>query len=336
LKISYHIPYLFTIIQAAKMSKKEKEMKPHFKEIAKYELFVGNLSKGAEKELKKLDGYRYFQPNRDGQPYGFLGFSSQEETDAAMELLTGKEINGRIIEVKRPNSYKPEKVNHKKELKEKKQLALEKWEREEKEREQEEAKKKLLEEQKSELEYYSQIKKDVKPIEKSSDLNQFKNTYNEWNEYVAPASAPASAPSSVSLLFPNCQKTAIELKELEQHQEFFRQQEFLRIQKIEEEKRQMIEYQSYQVDIDRYKEAIDQANLIIQELERKKFQFEQLQERKRQEELHQKVIIDGEKAMYNQLKDLNRITPLQVGSSSYELYQILHKKYWNQSLSFGM
>lgn len=315
------------------MSKKEKEMKPHFKEIAKYELFVGNLSKGAEKELKKLDGYRYFQPNRDGQPYGFLGFSSQEETDAAMELLTGKEINGRIIEVKRPNSYKPEKVNHKKELKEKQQLALEKWEREEKEREQEEAKKKLLEEQKAELEYYSQIKKEVKPIEKSSDLNQFKNTYIE---YVAPASAPAHAPSSVSLLFPNCQKTAIELQELEQHQEFFRQQEFLRIQKIEEEKRQLIEYYSYQVDIDRYKAAIDQANQIIQELERKKYEFEQLQERKKQEELHQKVVTDGEKAMYNQLKELNKITPLQIGSSSYELYQILHKKYWNQSLSYGI
>ena len=323
------------------MSKKEKEMKPHFKEIAKYELFVGNLSKGAEKELKKLDGYRYFQPNRDGQPYGFLGFSSQEETDAAMELLTGKEINGRIIEVKRPNSYKPEKVNHKKDLKEKQQLALEKWEREEKEREQEEANKKLLAEQKAELEYYSQIKKDVKPIEKSSDLSQFKNTYIE---YVAPASASVPLPtplhvplpSSVSLLFPNCQKTAIELQELEQQQEFFRQQEFLRIQKIEEEKRQLMEYYSYQVDIDRYKAAIDQANQIIQELERKKYEFEQLQERKKQEELHQKVIIDGEKAMYNQLKELNNITPLQIGSSSYELYQILHKKYWNQSLSYGM
>ncbi|NBO25149.1 MAG: hypothetical protein EBU93_07980, partial [Chlamydiae bacterium] len=300
------------------MSKKEKEMKPHFKEIAKYELFVGNLSKGAEKELKKLDGYRYFQPNRDGQPYGFVGFSSQEETDAAMELLTGKEINGRIIEVKRPNSYKPEKINTKKELKAKQQLELEKWEREEKEREQEEANKKLLAEQKAELEYYQSIQglvhsskptdnsthehlRTSKPILKStvlnpeentSDLSQFADTYIEWNGSQVESSAFAPAinyTSPVSLLFPNCQKTAIELQELEQRQDFFHQQELLRIQKIEEEKKQMIEYQSYQIDIDRYKEAIDQANKIIQELERKKYEFEQLQEKKRQEEIHQRM-----------------------------------------------
>lgn len=328
------------------MSKKEKEMKPHFKEIAKFELFVGNLSKGTEKEFKKLDGYRYFQPNRDGQPYGFLGFSSQEETDAAMELLTGKEINGRIIEVRRPNSYKPEKVNLKKELKQKQQLALEKWEKEEKEekeRQQEEANTKLLIEQKAELEYYQNMKKS-QTVE-TSDLNQYVDTYTEWKG--APVSVPvpgsvsvpvsgsvsvpvpgstydsAAPPTSGSLLFPNCQKTAIDLQELERQQEFFRQQEFLRIKKIEEEKRQLLEYQSYQIDIDNYKSAIVQANQIIQELERKKYEYELAQEKKR-------LLEQREKALYKHLRETNEMLPLQAGSSAFELYQQLHAKYWNQ------
>ena len=101
---------MFIYIKRDIKSEMSNKQKAYFPEAASLELFVGNLGKGSVSFFESLDGFKYFQPNKQGNPFGFIGFKTPEQCTAAFNELTGKQFNGRIIEVNRPRSYVPPKI----------------------------------------------------------------------------------------------------------------------------------------------------------------------------------------------------------------------------------
>jgi hypothetical protein len=302
-----------------------KPQKDYYPEAATRELFVGNLSKGAEVIFKELDGFSYFQPDREGRPYGFIGFKSAEQCNAALEELTGKMFKKRIIEVRRPNSYVPPKIT-KQTKKMQQKLATEKWEEEEtvlanyekaqKEYIEQSEALKYFEEQKKLLQEREQKEKDQKILELQQQLEYYKKRDQEILAKERELE----------------QKRLFEQQRLEQ-QRLFEQQQLLEQQRLFEQQRleqqQRIEQQLL---IERQQQEQIEKQKLIEQLHKFNFEVVSAEQYSLIQEVQFGPETEAEKSVYFGLKDMKSISGLQPGSTAEILYNALYYKYRHYNL----
>ena len=313
-----------------------KQQKDYYPEAATRELFVGNLSKGAEVIFKELDGFSYFQPDKEGRPYGFIGFKSAEQCDAALDELTGKMFNRRIIEVRRPNSYVPPKITkQKKKIQQK--LATEKWEEEEtvlanydraqKEYIEQSEALKYFEEQKKQIREREQLEKDQKILELQQQLEYYQK---RDQEILAQQQRDLEQKRIIE------QQRLIDEQLLIDQQKRFEQQHLIEQQQLLERQQQeawqkWVENEKLQAELKIQQEKIEKQRLTEQ---LQKFNFEVVSAE--QYSLIQKIQLssetESEKNVYFGLKEMKSISGLQPGSTAEILYNALYYKYRHYNL----
>ena len=310
-------------------SKMSKPQKDYYPEAATRELFVGNLSKGAEVIFKELDGFSYFQPDREGRPYGFIGFKSAEQCNAALEELTGKMFKKRIIEVRRPNSYVPPKIT-KQTKKMQQKLATEKWEEEEtvlanyekaqKEYIEQSEALKYFEEQKKLLQEREQKEKDQKILELQQQLEYYKKRDQEI--------LAKERELEQKRLFE--QQRLIEQQQRLEQQRLFEQHELQ--QRLEQQRLEQQQKLEQQRLIERQQQDLIEKQKLIEQLHKFNFEVVSAEQYSLIQEVQFGPETEAEKSVYFGLKDMKSISGLQPGSVAEILYNALYYKYRHYNL----
>jgi hypothetical protein len=320
-----------------------KQQKDYFEEAATRELFVGNLPKGMNDVFKTLDGFCYFQPDREGRPYGFIGFKTAEQCSAALEELTGKEYNRRIIEVKRPNSYKPPKIT-KQHKKIQQKIATEKWEQEEKLLENYEKQQKIYNEQSEALKYFEeqkqqlrereQLEKDLKIAELQQKLEYYQMREQQEQQQQLRERDQQMRKRELEQLREREQQQQLRKRELEQQQMRELEQQKMRERELEQHlirERDREQQQMRERELIYEREQIEKQKLIEQLL---KFNYEVVTAD--QYSLIQRISFEpeteSEKNVYFALKDMRGLNRMQNGSTAEILYNVLYNKYRHYNL----
>lgn len=316
-----------------KMSKPQKDYYP---DAATRELFVGNLSKGAEVIFKVLDGFTYFQPDREGRPYGFIGFKSAEQCNAALEELTGKVFNRRIIEVRRPNSYVPPKITKQKKRIQQK-LATEKWEKEESVLVDYEKTQKEYIEQSEALKYFEEQKqqeKDRKILELQQQLEYYQK---RDQEIIAQQQRDLEQKRLIEQqLLQREQQRLIEQQRIIEQQQRFEQQRLIEQQQLLERQQQeawqkWVENEKLQAELKIQQEKIEKERLTEQ-LHKFNFEVVSAEQYSLIQGIHSGPETESEKNVYFGLKEMKSISGLQPGSTAEILYNALYYKYRHYNL----